>query len=67
MTAMTTLARDVELPEAPEPPVAEPRLDIPTPLVDSEDGYYATVEALKDRKQYVGEGEIDDAAEADEE
>ena len=45
-------AEQVELPAAPEPPEAEERSQDASPLVDSEDGYARTTEALRDRKRY---------------
>jgi hypothetical protein len=50
--AMQALADDVTLSASPAPPEAEERSQDATPLVDSDDGYYAMVEALKARKKY---------------
>lgn len=48
-------AEQVELPNAPRPPEAEERSNEASPLVDSEDGFARTTEALRDRKRYDDE------------
>ena len=63
--AMVALAREIALPPLPKLPEADAAYEKADPLVDSDWGYLKMTKVLKERKKYIGEDEVDDAKDED--